>query len=132
RHVFFPEFICAFGVLEDELAVHDGPDEWIAGPHLADARSVTAVAAVSRSIFCRVLLKRGAIFLRNEMVEHAVVSAFDLRIALRRLAAIEVSDRIVALERDASLEIELHKRLAAIQAVLLDEAGPVRVGLLHV
>src|ERR1041385_2963726 len=59
-HVLLPEFGRTLRVLDDQLTVHDGPDERIRRPDLADARGVTAIAAVSRHIFRRRLLERFA------------------------------------------------------------------------
>src|SRR6266516_1149174 len=46
RYVFVPKLRRGLGVLNDELAIHDGPRQRIGGPYLADARRVTAVAPI--------------------------------------------------------------------------------------
>src|SRR5258705_6049547 len=48
--ILLPKFIRALGVLDDELAVHDGPDQRISRAHFANARRVAAATAVSRRI----------------------------------------------------------------------------------
>src|SRR6266480_2434448 len=76
--ILLPKFIRALGVLDNELAVHDGPDQRIGRAHFADARPVAAETAVSRRILRRAFLKRLAVFLRNEMIQRAIVGRFDL------------------------------------------------------
>src|SRR6516225_6313108 len=55
--VFVPEFHRSFGVLDDQPAIHDRPQQWIGRAHLADADGIATETTVGRSIFRRILLK---------------------------------------------------------------------------
>src|SRR6058998_58435 len=68
--------------------------------------------------------------LRNEMVNRSFVRRLNLRVAFHRLAVSEITDRIVAVERDAFL-VQEDERLAS-RAIPRDETRPVRVCLLDV
>src|SRR5205085_8501118 len=121
------KFHRALRVLNDELAIDDGPQQRVRRTHLSNARGVTAVAAICRRVLRRVFLKRLAVGLRYEVIQCAIVSRFDVRISLQRLAISEVSDWIVALERDAAL-VRRDECLAA-GAVAQDESGPILISL---
>src|ERR1043166_4480412 len=128
-HVPGPKLRRALGVLHDQLPVHERPKQRIGRAHLADARRITAVAAVSGRKLRGGPFKNLAVLLRDKVVKGSVESRLNLRVAFRGLALGEVAHRIVAFERDASF-VGKYQRLGA-RSVADNKAGPGLICFYH-
>src|SRR5262245_22320396 len=111
RNVLCPIGLHGGVVVEVELAVDDAPMFGIALGGVALRDGPSAVSAVLGSEGLWVCLERGPVLRRGEAPAGAIPGYGVLRSSLHRLPGLEISDRIIAVDRQLGGEVRKHRRL---------------------